>query len=480
MVLENGTTKRAHVLMVCVPFPGHCAPFTQLLYHLSRHENVKVTVMGHKDRNAEMAKLYDRGEFRNLELHFETVFGDPPPYPSDPKFPIRAATCADQMLVEFEPVKQRLVAEKDNVGAPTSIVCDMFLWFTKDAADEMGVPWYPFVSTSQWFGLCGYMGDKLSERNLHPHHSEVKDQKIDIPGLDFAYVYDIPHEVMEFPEFYANVTDRTLRATGILCNSAYELEGSAGTLLATKALVQQSGKKNLKGEEAQVIPVGPMAQIPGFGVQYNSRDQPHECLKWLNTHAEKSVLYIAFGSLGNIVPGVFYELALGLEASGVSFLWALKMSPAQKDELLPQGFLERVQSSGLGFIESGWAPQTQILTHPATGGFLSHCGWNSTMESLCAGVPMITWPLSADQPMNARFVVDVKKVGVTVLSGSADESVVGNEDISKAVKRLMVEEEGKQIKRNSLELKKLLASLVAEGGSTYKALRYFINDLVIV
>lgn len=480
MELTNGTTRRAHVLMVCVPFPGHVAPFTQLLYHLSCHENLKVTVMGHKARNAEMIKLYEKGEFKSLDIHFETIFADPPVYPSDPKFPIRAALCADQMFVEFEPIRRRLVAEKDNVGAPTSIICDMFLWFTKDAADEMGVPWYPFFSTSQWFGYCAYIGDELSRRNFHPHHSEEKDQRIDIPGLEFAYVHDIPSEVLEFPEFYAKVTDRSFRATGILCNAAYELEGSAGTLMATKALVQRSGKKNLKGEEAQIIPVGPIAQIPGFGVQYSLTDQPYECLKWLNAHKEKSVLYIAFGSLGNIVPGVFHELALGLEAGGVPFLWALKLTPAQKEELLPEGFLERIQSSGMGFIESGWAPQTQILMHPAVGGFLSHCGWNSTLESLCAGVPMITWPLSADQPMNARFLVDVKKVAVTVLSGSADESVVTHDDISKAIKRLFGDEEGKQIAKNSLELKKLLASLVAEGGSTYKALRYFIQDLVMV
>nr|QMU23735.1 UDP-glycosyltransferase 4 [Plagiochasma appendiculatum] len=478
---ENGA-RRPHMLMVTVPFPGHCAPFVQLLYQLRHHKDVTVTILGHAARLAEIAKLQERGDFKGLEVHFETVFGDPPPYPADPVFPLRAAVCSAHMEIEFQSVKKRLVQGKNSPGAPTSMIVDMFLWWTKDIADEMGVPWYPFYSTSAWFSLCAIDGPLLHERQLHPTHSEKRAERLDIPGIDFAYVCDVPHEVLEFDEFYANVSHRTLRATGILSNSAFELEGSAGTTKAIISLVERR-KKSDPGkllEDTKVITVGPMAQIPGFGELTFSGDDPSDSLKWLNTQADGSVLYIAFGSVGNVIADRIPQLALSLEESGVPFLWVLKAPPGKTiDQVLPEGFIERV--GGRGFVETGWAAQTRILLHPATGGFLTHCGWNSTLESLCAGVPMITWPLSADQPMNARYVTDVKKVGVPVQDQIVSEySEVSKEDIVKAVRRLMVSDEGKEIKRRSLELRKLLSHSVGEGGSSYKALRYFINDLLKV
>ncbi|KAL2609299.1 hypothetical protein R1flu_027872 [Riccia fluitans] len=481
MVIENGT-RRPHILMITMPFPGHVAPFIQLLYLLKEHKSVKVTVVGHPDRIAEISKLYERGDFKDLELYFEPIFRVIPVYSKDPKFPVRAATTCDQEEIEFQEMKKRLIDEKDSADAPTSMIVDMFLYWTKDIADEMDIPWYTFYSSSSWFAVCAVEAPLLLERELHPIYSAKKCERIDIPGVAFAYVSDIPHECIEFSEFYAKVSDYTLRATGILCNSSYEMEGAAGSTKAIAELVERR-KKSAPGkplEDTKVLAVGPMAQISGFGEVFSSRDDPSDSLKWLDTQAEGSVLYIAFGSLGNVISDVIPQLALGLEESRVPFLWVLKVPKGKTiDELLPQGFRERIH--GRGFIETGWAPQTRILQHPATGGFLTHCGWNSIVESLCTGVPMITWPLSADQPMNARFLTDVTKVGIPIKDAPANElNMVSKEEVSAAVKRLLVSDESKEFKKNSLKLKETLASSVGDGGSSYTTLRNFINDLVTV
>ncbi|KAL2608777.1 hypothetical protein R1flu_027350 [Riccia fluitans] len=478
MANESGP-RGPHVLLVTIPAPGHTAPFIELLYILRHHRNVTVTVVSGGPILAEIAKLHERGDFNDLDMNFESIFGPPPLYPQDPKFPIRAALASAHMETEFQGLKKRLIEKKGSVGAPTSLVADLFLWWTKDTADELGIPWYTVSTLPTWFTLCGFEFESLRAQDLHPIHSAQKFEKVVIPGL-FGYVYDIPHECLEFPEFYANVTHHSLRATGLLFNSAFELEGT-GSLEAVIQLVEQR-KKSDPGkplENTKVIPIGPLAQISGFGKWSTHTDEPNEAVKWLDTQEEGSVLYIAFGSMGNVIAEVIPRLALGLEESGVPFLWVLKTPTDKKiEDLLPEGFQARTQ--GRGFIETGWAPQPRILSHPATGGFLSHCGWNSTLESLCAGVPMITWPLSADQPLNARYVTDIQKVGVPVRDGPPEDysTTVTKGDVSRAAQRLLVSVEAKEIKKRSLELKQRLSQTVSEGGSSYKGLDYFISELL--
>lgn len=141
-------------------------------------------------------------------------------------------------------------------------------------------------------------------------------------------------------------------------------------------------------------------------------EETDPCMLWLNNQPPNSVLYISFGSSATHSAPQLRELAQGLEASGCSFLWLVRPpnapgisaasgAPRPVSEFLPPGFEERVR--GRGMIYSGWAPQPRILKHPAVGGFLSHCGWNSTLEAVCAGVPMLAWPIGAEQHLNRRY-----------------------------------------------------------------------------
>jgi hypothetical protein len=136
---------------------------------------------------------------------------------------------------------------------------------------------------------------------------------------------------------------------------------------------------------------------------------------WLNSKKPGSVIYACLGSLCRLIPAQLIELGLGLEASNQPFIWVIKTGERHlelEEWLVKERFEERIK--GRGLLIKGWAPQVLILSHPAVGGFITHCGWNSTLESVCSGVPMITWPLFAEQFFNEKLVVEVLRIGIKV------------------------------------------------------------------
>ena len=141
-----------------------------------------------------------------------------------------------------------------------------------------------------------------------------------------------------------------------------------------------------------------------------------QCLQWLDSWPQNSVVYACLGTLSCVAPMQLIELALGLEASNRPFIWVIRegyKSNEFKKWLSEEEFEERTK--GRGLLIHGWAPQLSILSHPAIGGLLTHCGWNSVLEGLCSGLPMITWPLLADQVFNEKLVVQVLRIGERVV-----------------------------------------------------------------
>ncbi|KAM3215764.1 hypothetical protein P3L10_025204 [Capsicum annuum] len=176
------------------------------------------------------------------------------------------------------------------------------------------------------------------------------------------------------------------------------------------------------------------------------------------------------------------ELALGLEQNNHSFIWVLRKGEVMgnltekvgKIELL-EGFEERVEGRGMVV---NWAPQLEILRHSSTGGFLSHCGWSSCIESISMGVPLATWPINYDQPSNAVYVTNVLKIGTSVRSWTRREELVTASTIEKAVRTLMGMTEGEQMRQRALELSKKIKSSVSHGGPARKEMESFISNII--
>ncbi|KAK9743284.1 hypothetical protein RND81_03G229100 [Saponaria officinalis] len=212
----------------------------------------------------------------------------------------------------------------------------------------------------------------------------------------------------------------------------------------------------------------------------------NECIKWLNKREKDSVLYISFGSQNTINPTQMMELASGLELSGKPFLWVIRppfgfdINGEFKPEWLPDGFEARVVP-GQGMMVQKWGPQLEILSHEAVGGFMSHCGWNSVLEGLREGVPIVGWPLAAEQAYNAKMLVEEMGVAVEVARGVDGE--VGREKVKTVVEMVLDRAEGsvgRELKRKAVEVGRRLrdAVKVVDGvgkGSSVKGVDDFLE-----
>ncbi|GKE03720.1 zeatin O-xylosyltransferase-like protein, partial [Tanacetum coccineum] len=211
----------------------------------------------------------------------------------------------------------------------------------------------------------------------------------------------------------------------------------------------------------------------------------HKSLQWLDKHDQDSVIYVSFGTTTSLSNEQIQELAIGLEKSGQRFIWVLR--DADKGDIfegearrveLPKGFEERLEEKGL--IVREWAPQLEILAHPATGGFMSHCGWNSSMESITMGVPIAAWPMHSDQPRNATLLIDVLKIGISVWDWSNRGKLVTSSTIDTAIRNLMASGEGNEIRKRAAKLGVDVKRSVEEGGITRMEIDSFCPIAVLV
>ncbi|MBA0735602.1 hypothetical protein Gogos_019437, partial [Gossypium gossypioides] len=240
---------------------------------------------------------------------------------------------------------------------------------------------------------------------------------------------------------YDKVAERFKDAKGIIINTFEELE--------PYALNYFSNDQN-----PPLYPIGPVIELNGLSYS----DSDDKVMKWLDDQPQASVVFLCFGSMGSFKAPQVKEIAQGLE-----------------QKMLPEGFLETVQ--GRGMICS-WAPQLKVLAYKALGGFISHCGWNSILESLWFSVPIVTWPLYAEQQLNAFKMV--KELGLAVetrLNYRKDsDEVVMVDEIEKAVG--MVMDGGSEVRKKVKEMSEIARKSVMEGGSSFNSIGKLIEDMI--
>ncbi|KAK1397494.1 Glycosyltransferase [Heracleum sosnowskyi] len=212
--------------------------------------------------------------------------------------------------------------------------------------------------------------------------------------------------------------------------------------------------------------------------------QRHGCLKWLDNQASNSVIYVSFGTTTCLSDEQIQAIAVGLENSGQKFIWVLR--DADKGDIftrdvrksdLPMGYEDRILEARQGMIVRGWAPQLEILAHASTGGFMSHCGWNSCLESMSMGVPIATWPMHSDQPRNAVLITKVLKLGIVVKDWTPGNDLVESLHIENAVKKLIASKEGDEIRKRAVALRIDIKKSVAKGGVSRLELDSFIDHI---
>jgi hypothetical protein len=356
------------------------------------------------------------------------------------------------------------------------LVVDLLCTAMIDVGHELVVPSYVyFPCNAACLGFSLYLLTRHDQVGIEFSES---DPELVIP----SYVNPVPSSVLPSVVFhkegYISMVDhdRKLKeAKGIIVNTFHELESHAFSTFLDDGI-------------PPVYAVGPLINLKGQTNSEANQVEHDKITKWLDDQPPSSVVFLCFGSGGSFVAPQLKETALALERSGHRFLWSVRLaSPPGRDdtiptpsdcqkleEVLPAGFLERTRDIGM---ICGWAPQVEVLAHKAIGGFVSHCGWNSILESLWHGVPIAAWPIYAEQQINAFQMV--RDLGLAVelkLNYRCGGELLVADDIKKAIKCLMDDES--EVRKRVKEMSGKSRKAVGNGGSSFASLGLLIETML--
>ncbi|MCO5597810.1 hypothetical protein L7F22_051894 [Adiantum nelumboides] len=463
-------TKTPHVLVVPYPAQGHTNPVLSIARFLVAN-GIFVTLVQASNGLIPQTNSTPSNGNHSAPAEASLMRHETIPSGFDNSKPLSTETLMasnDVMRNAFNELLQKLMLE-DN--APVCLFIDSFFGWGHAMAVDFGLS-HVDLYTSAAFTFClGIHLPDLVARGFIPAMEEgAKDRIIDfLPGLPTLRIADLPNSFTAEEgiqsttfTFFSSVYEHAKMADRILVNTMYELETSV-----IKSLC--------KDDRLPLVPVGPLHMItkaPNLSVS----QQDNDCLSWLDRQQQSSVLYISLGSIVSLEESTIAELAHGLEASGERFLWVIRRnmynSKASVEDILPKGFMERTINRGLVIA---WAPQLAVLGHSSVGAFLTHCGWNSVLESLSNGLPMLGFPLMAEQITNLKLIVDDWKVGLPLSQNQGNTQKVERICAQRAITSLMRGKEGLQVRARAREWKQVAEN--ASHGSSKNNLQKLVDDL---
>ncbi|RZS11174.1 hypothetical protein BHM03_00042490 [Ensete ventricosum] len=462
----NGTAaaclRRPHVAMLPTPGIGHLMPLAELAKLLVDRHGFSITII----TLAVSASKAQAALLSSLPPDISSLALAPVPLhdlPPDAHIETTMSIAIVRSLLDLRDALSRLRSSTNLVA----FVTDLFGTDAFPVARELGVPPYLFfpsnlLTLSLFLHLPELDATTTCEYRDLPEPLRLPGC-VPIPGPDLLHpLQDRSNEANRWTVHHGR---RYREAEGILVNSFEAMEPEAAKILRQ----HEPGRP-------PVYLVGPLTKS-----RTAKADGGLECMRWLDQQPPGSVLFVSFGSGGTLSTAQMAELAMGLELSGQRFLWVVRspsdcgdssdayftvQSKEDPFRFLPTGFVERTREVGL--LVPSWAPQVAVLNHAATGGFLSHCGWNSTVESVQAGVAMVAWPLFAEQRQNAVLLAEGARIALRLRA--AEGGLVPREEVGRVVRELMEGDKGKVARRRVAELREAAARGLEEGGLAYEAL----------
>ncbi|KAK4359685.1 hypothetical protein RND71_021914 [Anisodus tanguticus] len=408
------------VLMLPWLAHGHISPFLELAKKLTNRNfhiymcstpvnliSIKKSVRKKYSQSIELVEIH-LPSLPNLPPHYHTTNGLPPHLMNTLK------TAFEMAAPIFSKILQTL--------KPDLVIYDYNQPWAADSASSMNIPAVQLLT----FGAAVV--------SLAIHMSEDTEEKFPFPEI-YLREYEMRSLKEAINESAGNKFpfDEALKRSRdiILVKTSRDFEGKYMDYLST--LVSK-----------RIVPVGSLVQ------ESIDRDDYEEITQWLDKKEKYSTVFVSFGTEYFLSNEQIHAVAQGLELSKVNFIWVIRFPQGETINIrdaLPEGFLERVGESGM--VMEGWAPQATILQHKSIGGFVSHCGWSSFMESMKFGVPIIAMPMHIDQPMNARLV---EYIGMGVEAVRDENGKLQSKEIEKVIRKVVVEESGEAVKEKAREL----------------------------
>nr|CAB3487218.1 unnamed protein product [Digitaria exilis] len=494
---------KPHAVLVPMPAQGHVTPMLKLgkILHC---RGFHITFVNSEFNHRRLLRSRGAHALDGLPgFRFATIPDGLPPSDKDATqdVPSLCHSTEESCLPHLRALLAELNASPD-VPPVTCVVGDDVMCFTLDAAREIGVPCALFWTAS----ACGYMGyryyrtfieqgifpfkgdQQLPNTATHtrPLHAPLKEEQLtngflDTP-VDSAPGLSKHMRLKDFPNFFRStdpnefmvhfairITEKIAGADAVILNTFDELE--RGALDAMRAVIPSSASIHTVGPlplvAEQVVPRG--GELDALGSNLWKEDV--SCLAWLEGRRPGSVVFVNYGSVTVMTNAELVEFAWGLASSGHDFLWIIRPDLVTGDDaVLPPEFVEATKGRGL---LASWCPQDAVLRHEAVGVFLTHCGWNSTLESLCGGVPMLCWPFFAEQQTNCRYKCVEWGVGMEIGHD------VRREAVEEKIREAMGGEKGKEMRRRAVEWREAAERAARPGGSSYANLDKLVADVLL-
>ncbi|KAK7333808.1 hypothetical protein VNO80_30587 [Phaseolus coccineus] len=477
--MDSLQSSKPHV--VCVPYPsqGHVKPFMKFanfLHCMGFH----ITYVNTEFNHNRFVRSHGADFVKGLpDFVFEAIPDGLPPSDKDATQDVPMLSDATRKNC-YGPFKDLVLKLKSSENVPpiSCIIADGVMGFASKVAKDLGIPEVQIWTAS----ACGFVGHlqyhDLIQRGIVPFKDEnfeidgTLDQSLDwIPGMKNIRLKDIPSFIRTTTldnimfDFFLHEARNCLRSSSIIINTFEDLEGETlDALRAANPNIYTIGPFDLLGRHFPETEKGFMSA--GSSLWKNDSN----CLTWLDKWEPNSVIYVNYGSITTMSNDNLKEFAWGLANSKLPFLWIQRADIVADDSAtLPQEFFDEIKDRG--YITS-WCIQEKVLSHPSVGVFITHSGWNSTIESISAGVPMICWPFFSEQHTNSRYVSANWGIGMEVNRN------VKREEITKLVTEMLKGEKGMQMRQKSLELKKKAIRATDIGGSSYNDFYKFMKEVL--
>ncbi|KDP29702.1 hypothetical protein JCGZ_18637 [Jatropha curcas] len=410
---------KPHVLLLPYPAQGHVNPLMQLAKLL--HSNGFYITFVNTEFNHRRLIRSNGPDFVKglLDFRFETIPDGLPPSDRDATQDIWALSDSIQKNC-LNPFKGLLAKLNSLPELPpvSCIISDGLMTFAIEATQEFGIPEVQFWTASA-IGLIGFLRfDELIKRGIVPFKDDnfMNDGSLDLAldwmtGVENIRLKDMPTLIRTTdPEdimlnFMSKEAKNCLKSCAIIFNTFDELEHQA--------------LNEIKSRCPNIYSIGPLSllerQFPvtlAKSLRSNLWKEDSKCFEWLDKQNPESVLYVNYGSITVMTEQQFEEFAWGLANSKHPFLWVVRRDVViGNSRILPEEYYQEIKNRG--FI-APWCWQEQVLSHSSVGAFLTHSGWNSTLEGICNGVPMLCWPFFDEQPMNCLYSCSKWGIGMEI------------------------------------------------------------------